>query len=305
MIDTVLITLTIYAISIFEISNRDAESCANIWSLHEILSHYGDEIFMMVIALCTLGVYGTTHRWPLTLVLHLPVTGLMIISNLLHAYAFRKERPRIIQIISFILTAFSTLLLILFPTVRLAEVKGKYWKNDDKEGDIGVVDIFLPVSLVTEEEEEILRPKYPDNGENTTSMTVRLFYPSEYSRHKTGISYISKNLCDIFIQITNPKPLSSFGMLIHAWCLTKLPAVRNAKPRDCRQGGKGMNLAFYSHGLYGNSTLYSYQAMSLAAEGYIVMMLDHRDGSQVSTKTQSGEMLLHNFYPSKVCCTMK
>jgi len=49
----------------------------------------------------------------------------------------------------------------------------------------------------------------------------------------------------------------------------------------------------YSHGLGGTNALYSTQATNLASYGYVVMMVEHTDGSAPLTKLQSGEILEH------------
>jgi len=59
-----------------------------------------------------------------------------------------------------------------------------------------------------------------------------------------------------------------------------------------------MPLAFYSHGLTGSSSLYSYQAISLASEGYLVMCMEHRDGSAFGTKKECGEVVKFDRSPS-------
>ena len=313
--DVIILAATVFSISIFQISSNTCalEDCCldgfclslPIFGFLYVHNEYFDELIMFIVACFTLYIYGTTHRWPLTIILHTPILLLMMIGNITHLYASQEGLSRNIQKFSFGLVTFSAILLILFPTVQLAQVEGKYY-GKDKSGKIGMVDIFLPVTLEGKEEETVLEPKYlieEINGVKTTNVTVRLFYPADNSSQKHGVSYISKKLCDTFIQTMNPKPLSHFGMLIHSWCLTKLPVSRNAKPRDMLSCGRKMNLAFYSHGLFGNSTFYSYQAISLAAEGHLVMMVEHRDGSQVSTPTKNGDVCYHDFLPSQVSFT--
>lgn len=45
----------------------------------------------------------------------------------------------------------------------------------------------------------------------------------------------------------------------------------------------------FSHGLTGSRALYSTSAMELASNGFIVLALDHHDGSCAYTEDQNGK----------------
>ncbi len=47
----------------------------------------------------------------------------------------------------------------------------------------------------------------------------------------------------------------------------------------------------FSHGLTGNVSVYSYQAMNLAANGHLVFNVDHSDGSAIGMKKSDGSFV--------------
>jgi hypothetical protein len=93
-----------------------------------------------------------------------------------------------------------------------------------------------------------------------------------------------------------PPPLQTYDWMLHQWRLTQIDAKKHAQPlggtttttataltttttNTKNTDTKDMKwpLIFHSHGLGGNSEMYSYQTRSLAANGYVVVVIDHSD----------------------------
>jgi platelet-activating factor acetylhydrolase len=80
------------------------------------------------------------------------------------------------------------------------------------------------------------------------------------------------------------------------WNLITLDSKRNAKvlpacDNNNNNNNKKFPLIVFSHGLGGTGGLYSYQTRSLAAQGYVVVALDHTDGSAPVVQKLDGTIL--------------
>jgi pimeloyl-ACP methyl ester carboxylesterase len=104
-----------------------------------------------------------------------------------------------------------------------------------------------------------------------------------------------KTLSDIFCEETMiagaPGPLKSYGWMLHTWKLTQINAKKYAEPL-CLE--PGLPIIVFSHGLGGNADLYTYQTMALAAHGYLVVVIDHTDGSAPVAPRKDGIALRRN-----------
>ena len=82
--------------------------------------------------------------------------------------------------------------------------------------------------------------------------------------------------------------------MIHYWRLAKVKNTKlNAKlfVDDDRTIKSRLPIIFYSHGLGGNSEIYTYQTRSLAANGYVVVVIDHTDGTAPVVLRKGGNIL--------------
>merc|ERR1712226_1472680 len=88
-----------------------------------------------------------------------------------------------------------------------------------------------------------------------------------------------------------PEPLQDFSWMLHTWRLTHIQAKQHAKlvPQNIT---KQFPVVVFSHGLGGNMDIYSYQTLSLAAKGSIVILLNHLDGTGPVVKTKCGHEVL-------------
>jgi platelet-activating factor acetylhydrolase len=154
-----------------------------------------------------------------------------------------------------------------------------------------MVDVFLPISFehpTTTDRVEDVCPRGQDH------VSVRFYYPT---LEKSGwIPYLRHELSDVFCEETMiagaPDPLKGFGWMLHTWKLTQIKAKQHAEP--LQQDGTGLPVIVYSHGLGGNVDLYAYQTMALAAHGYLVVVIDHTDGSASVAPRKDGIALRRN-----------
>mmetsp|Transcript_11722 Transcript_11722/g.13633 ORF Transcript_11722/g.13633 Transcript_11722/m.13633 type:complete len:607 (-) Transcript_11722:36-1856(-) len=226
----------------------------------------------------------------------------------------------LIKIVSVSLIVVSVILSILFPAVEISQPKGKY--------NVGIIDLHLPVIF---DEEKIKRHKldihHPGDNEDSIingnvnangSVSVKLLYPThENTEH--DVPYFNtdtaKLVCEALMAVA-PRPLNKLQWILHTWQLSKIKSKRNAKPivvlmekEEDKNGddddataneekkipykehGSKIPIVLFSHGLTGNTSIYSYQGMNLASNGYFVVLLDHSDGSAIGMKKRNGTFL--------------
>ena len=130
--------------------------------------------------------------------------------------------------------------------------------------------------------------------------------PRQRRRPWEWISYLRPNLshafCEVNMQQGAPTPLKSFGWFTHYWNLIKLPAqyylpllgdgygdgfsCATTHPSDM----KLLPMIIYSPGLGGSAETYSYQTLSLAARGFVVVVVEHGDGSLAIVPRKDGSV---------------
>ena len=128
-------------------------------------------------------------------------------------------------------------------------------------------------------------------------MSARMLYPTNDGGGT--VPYLDPNhasdICAELMKAAAPGLLKRLGFMLHTWRLARLGARRNAQPLRRAQGGR-LPLAVFSHGLTGSSEVYSFQALSLAAEGFVVLMITHTDGSAALVKRRdSGSLAFDTF----------
>lgn len=116
-------------------------------------------------------------------------------------------------------------------------------------------------------------------------VSVRILYPTldepknlPYLDTGTALDY-----CKETMAFGAPPPLKEFHFMLHNWRLIQMAMSPNAKPF-----GTNLPLIVYSHGLGGTAITYTYQTQHLAAQGHVVMVLDHTDGSAPVVETHDG-----------------
>lgn len=233
----------------------------------------------------------------------------------------RTVALRIIGISSgfLLLTAFS--LTILFPAVELP-LPGT---SDDYN--VGIVDLFLPKiewEMSSSGPATPLSYSYGDTAFNPGSYpnehyAIRILYPSSAAVYTAPVDWfgrpteqrqkrrswewipylrpdLSHAYCEVNMQQGAPPPLKSFGWFTHYWNLIKLPAqyhiplpgdgysCATTYPSDTQL----LPMIIYSPGLGGSAETYSYQTLSLAARGFVVVVVEHGDGSLAVVPRKDG-----------------
>lgn len=182
----------------------------------------------------------------------------------------------------------TVLALFLFPALELRPIEGEHH--------VGVVDVFLPVASDDR-----------DENDNDAHVSVKLLYPIDVHRSsgKTPTTtYMDPDdghrVCDEMMRIGSPPPLSSKGWLFHYQTLARLQGVRRGAPlasssseSDDDGEKKRFPTAVYSHGLLGYAGCYLQQGLALAAQGRVVAMPNHADGSSVLTKRRDGSYMYY------------
>lgn len=146
-------------------------------------------------------------------------------------------------------------------------------------------------------------------------LPVRLLYPTLEQPNNTGRLWFGKDTTIPFLNPTTaiafchhsmkfgaPPPLKPFGWMLHTWRLVALPILRHATPYwqstsslSIAADDSSVPLVVFSHGLGGTLDLYSYQTMTLASYGSVVLTVTHLDGTAPIVPQPNGrEALRHN-----------
>ena len=218
-----------------------------------------------------LATSGPTNRWTLTI----PMVPLLVLQGLRYLPVMEKA-PRAVFIVIAVLSVLCILagaaLSILFPAVELPPIQGPY--------NVGVVDFHLPVEL--------------KDQHACTHVPVRLLYPTHESPQRLPYldpSY-SSEFCGQMMKLGAPPQLANLGWMLHTWRLTPLRARRGASIAPSEEP---FPLVLFSHGLGGAPAIYSYQTMSLAAHGHVVLSLTHQDGSSPAVPQLDGSLQTFDF----------
>jgi len=228
---------------------------------------------------------------------------------------FQEILNKLILIFSIFFLLVATASLILFPSVELPPPATTGWSSITKESsakyNVGVVDLFFDVSIQHKSSIYDIHKACPTS---TDHLSVRLLYPSDkidnnnnngsfFWRSGDSIRYLkpksSAAYCEENMKHAAPEPLRAFSWLLHQWRLARLSVKRNAPPLtmtptssgDAISNNKKLPIVFYSHGLGGNADTYSYQTASLAANGYVVAVIEHTDGSAAVIPRKDGSIL--------------
>jgi len=219
----------------------------------------------------TLQSTGLTSRWTLTFPM-VPYFLLYIIKTQL-----LTNWGLIFSILLGLIVLFAGALCTLFPPVQVPPVKGKY--------KVGVVDFYLPVENAKKD-----------------FVSVRLLYPTDNITTKYSPYLppsIGKMLCSIFMKLASPPEMRNFGFVLQYWTLIYVALQKHAVPLSSINGGK-IPMAVFSHGLYGTADIYSHQVMSMAANGIVVLVVNHSDGSAPIMKLEDGSFVNFNTDYEKV-----
>lgn len=142
--------------------------------------------------------------------------------------------------------------------------------------DVGTVDVEIAAS-------DLPSPSAaPECAPSTVAF--RIFYPCQKpTNHERPVRWIpnpQRATISAFARFLNAGKLSEFFSLFpqHLYYIT-IPAHRNAPLLQPPTSNSRWPVTFFSHGLAGSRNAYSHICGSLAANGTIVISMDHRDGS--------------------------
>jgi dienelactone hydrolase len=259
-----------------------------------ITNNTKNAVVLVTTAVSTVLMSGNwTNRWTVIF----PMIPLVVLQglrrwNISNHHAWIRGT---IAIGSVLLILLAGVCSVLFPAVELPPTPNSLYN-------VGVVDVFLPVHFqhsTTLEDAQDVCPKTQDH------VTARIFYPTlEKNEGGGGIPYLKPEtsiaFCEETMKYGAPPPLQTYDWMLHQWRLTQIDAKKHAQPlggtttSTLTTKTTKLPLIFHSHGLGGNSEMYSYQTRSLAAKGYVVVVLDHSDGSAPVVARKDGTVLLRN-----------
>ncbi|GKY92893.1 hypothetical protein MPSEU_000258300 [Mayamaea pseudoterrestris] len=226
---------------------------------------------------------GPTNRWPLTF----PMVPLLVLQALRYVPSVEHRWSTVlIMSLSMLLIALAALLCVLFPPLKLPAIHGPYR--------VGVADLFLPVKA---------GDPCNSGGEDAipSHVSVRLLYPT-MDESNGGIPYLNPALAKVYCLQTMvfgaPSMLKKCGWFLHYWRLIRVPIRKNAALLT--GDSTKLPVIIYSHGLGGSSEMYTYQTMSLASQGYLVLSINHSDGSAPAMMLHDGSVRLYDHNVAKL-----
>lgn len=246
---------------------------------------------LAIACLVTITTAGLTSRWTISFPL-LPFLCLQGLRRLEWVVESSSWAGALIGVLSILLLVVSAALCILFPAVELNPIRnGKY--------NVGILDLHLPVDFTEGVRRgSLLGTQHMFDEPSRAYVTARLLYPTNEKPEK--IPYLdpesARLLCAELMKAGAPPPLKGFGWMLETWMFTTIKAKRNAQPAFSMEK-KGFPLAVYSHGLSGNATIYSYQALNLASNGMVVLQVDHTDKSAIAVRRRDSSHMLYDQSP--------
>eukprot|EP00934_Nitzschia_sp_Nitz4_P002945 Nitzschia sp. Nitz4//scaffold17_size182527//106978//108597//NITZ4_001863-RA/size182527-processed-gene-0.21-mRNA-1//1//CDS//3329539367//2935//frame0 len=256
---------------------------------------------LLATAAVTLALSGeVTNRWTIIF----PMVPILLLQAV-RRMTSRKWLRAIIFVVTLFLIALAVALAMLFPAVQLP-----LSAIQDAPYNVGVVDIYMPVSFQLESHTMTMYDDdHPDKPQPNSCpagqdhVTVRILYPT--LDEVDPIPHFMPETVDIICEETmalGPDALRPFAWMLHPWRLSSLDAKRHANILPSHSFSQKQQcsslpteapfpVVFFSHGLGGNANMYSYQTMALAANGYIVVAIDHTDGSAPIVPRKDGSFL--------------
>lgn len=188
-----------------------------------------------------------------------------------------------ITVLTGLLIVVAAILSVLFPAVQLPRIEGEY--------NVGIVKLHLPASFSSVYNGSA-------SAEADGYVSARILYPT--LEKPQSLPYLDPSIaldyCKETIAFGAPPPLKEFGFLLHSLRLVQMPLSPNAQPLQ----GEKLPLIVFSHGLGGTAVTYTYQTQHLAAQGHVVLVIDHTDGSAPVVKKYDGTKHFYDYDIAKV-----
>jgi len=132
-------------------------------------------------------------------------------------------------------------------------------------------------------------------------VSVQVFYPAnaESERFKSADKQRRLAYSEGFIAGTAYATKTPLGLWSCVLGNCKHVAVADLVPETVGdiQGNQSYPLMVFSHGLMGSSDSYTKTCADIASHGFIVVAVDHEDGSASFARTEKGEVLQYHFPP--------
>eukprot|EP00961_Rhodomonas_salina_P223951 3028491-Rhodomonas_salina.1 len=128
-----------------------------------------------------------------------------------------------------------------------------------------------------------------------TSVTTTISYPAEPANPssssglpQTRLSYWSQDQVNGLVDYTRqPKLAPVLSTLRRAWHPSSPVGRMPLSPPD----GRGWPVIIFSHGLAGHADMYTDLCRSLSSFGYVVIAMEHEDGSGTYASNKEGEII--------------
>lgn len=215
---------------------------------------------------------GTTGRWSISLPM-IPFVLIQLLRRVLTRGGWSKG---LLGLLGVLLIAVAAGLCILFPAIQTPQPDGPYR--------VGVLEFHLPVDFTND----------GDTCSSHSELPVRLLYPTldAPGQYPYLNPFLADEHCRKMMLFGAPPPLKPHGWMLHNWKLATIQAKLNATllPLD-----KRLPIVVFSHGLGGNADIYSYQTMTLASYGYVVLVLTHQDRSAPVVALSNGTEIHYDF----------
>ncbi|GKZ01540.1 hypothetical protein MPSEU_001104600 [Mayamaea pseudoterrestris] len=182
---------------------------------------------------------------------------------------------------------------------------------------VGVADLFLPIhdnDSDTKSSSSNLENNFVlDTSDLPNRVSIRLLYPTTDVPHGNKMPYLHPLLAKEYLResmrISAPnKWLKRCRWILYYLKLIKTPLQEQAKllrhdndNTAASQSSQLLPIVFFSHGLSVSSATYTYQTASLASQGFLVVVLNHADGSApamlkdgISSEDRNGNKNTHD-----------
>ena len=255
-------------------------------------------IALLIPVLMTWFTAGLTNRWTLSF----PMVPLLMLQQSRRLSFVRRSSwaSILIAVLSTILLLITTFLCVAFPPLQPPPVIGPY--------KVGIVDLHLPIAGHGSNSDNYNN----NNNNNDRHVVARILYPTD--NHHTGtMPYLKPNLASAFLKesVLNmaPPPINSLYWILDYWKLITIDSIQHAPPmmmaRHERQDRykntttktHKFPLIAFSHGLGGSASVYSHVTRSMAANGHVVIAVDHTDGSHPMVVTKNGTVIPYDSSP--------
>ncbi len=213
------------------------------------------------------------RRWPVMS----PIYMLIVFQSLLWMAGFHTSSALYKYTTSFCLLLSTLNGIFLFPAFDLPKLSSS---GEEKKYHVGITG---PIYCC--DKQISIRVFYPaQSTTTTTSKTMPYLCDLQH-----GLEMLQELLCMTAPWNATKERDTFFSSIFYGWSCGNIPnATKDALPMTHTTN---FPCIIYSHGLFGNTHLYTSIAHAMAERGYIVVSLTHSDGSAVGAKSHDGSTI--------------